>query len=1564
MNADGRATAGLDTAERALARLVGLAESYDSFTGERIETSAQAIRMTLEAMGLATGAGAPRSYRRLAAVRRRIAPALICAQAGEETPIPLRGAKDERIDWRLTRENGETADGRSPALRDARGRASFTLPAQPMGYHRLEIGGACATIVSAPARCWRPAELARERAWGVAAQVYALHDYATLTIGGYREIGALAAAAGACGASFLGLSPLHALFAADRSRNSPYSPSNRMMLETLFIDPRGAPGLDPTLLAQAAQTAQSLRAGPLIDHEAAWRLVRPLLHQAWRGFSAQEERGAFEAFRARGGRALADHALFEALSEAMCAQGRMWWGEWPADLQDPGSPACEQARADLAQDIGFHAFLQWLADSQLEQAARAARESGMEIGLYRDLAVGADRAGSEIWRKPDDYLLNASIGAPPDLLGPAGQNWGLPPFDPLRLEDSGLRPFRRLLAANMRCAGAIRIDHAFQLERLYLVPEGASARDGAYIANPFAALLACLRIESVRARCMVIAEDLGTAPKGFSETIMRSGLLSYRLLLFERDAEGGFTPPHRWPRDALAAVSTHDLPTLAGWRRGLDVALRNCFAGAPVGGDAREREAAALENALAREGLTPARRDDEGFRHAVLRFLARTPALLCAAQADDLAGEWSQPNLPGPETGHPNWRRRLGLSIDAMAREDGPLARAAACMTQEGRGLRKAAGALACAPPRATYRLQLRPEFAFHDVARLAPYLERLGVSHVYLSPIMAAGRGSAHGYDATDPARISPALGGEAGFAAMSDALQAHGLKILLDIAPNHVSASLETDEGRSWWRSLLEWGRASPLADAFDVDWERPGAQGKLLAATLDVPLAQALRENDFTLVFDRACGGFGARRARVVYPLNPLDCAFLVERAIGAAAAQRTHAGEPRAALRAALLLLRDAARARGHERHGLGEAAKAHLADAARAEACARAIDVALADFNADGRRPQEMARLLGRQAYRLAHWRLADSQLNHRRFFDVNALAGLRVERPKVFARVHEKPLALAREGRIAGFRIDHIDGLADPAGYLDRLQAHAGPGFYVVVEKILARDEPLPPWPVAGTTGYETLTRLDALFVAQENEAAFDDVRAATAADERPFAQRLRATKGETLDAIFQPELQALAAAAQTAAGAQDLDLREAMRGWRDLIAALPVYRTYLGSGAPGARDAGLLRAALAQARETGASDALAFIEATLFDPAPDEASCALRRRFEQLSGPTMAKSLEDTLFYRDARFVALNEVGGAPDAFGLSVDEFHAHAELRARTQPHGLHATQTHDAKRGEDVRARLAALSHDPQTWRALFAAAPAPERPDANDRSLLLQTFIGAWPAHGASGAPPAPDAATRARFQAYATKALRESKRRTSWRAPNAAYEDAARRWIEQLCAHDGFLEELALRLPALARAGDRVSLARTALKLVIPGVPDIYQGCEGADFSLVDPDNRRPVDYARRMRLMETGGRGFEACKFALVRTLLADRKQSPDLYAFGDYEPLAAPKGWIGFRRSHGAEALLAAIRLAPFAHTPPPGWAMADAQWRNLLREVAFPHANGEATSPPAIVLKAAQR
>ncbi|HKG76463.1 MAG TPA: 4-alpha-glucanotransferase, partial [Beijerinckiaceae bacterium] len=829
-----------------IAALVGIAPVYTDVLGRQIETRADTQRAILSAFGLAVGteAEARDSLARVGRLRRGPVPALIPVEAGQPARIPARLGIGAEVRWRLIDESGGAQDGRAAIAADTNN-AAFDLPPLAAGYHRLTLeaegGTAEATVIAAPSRCWEPDDLRTgARRWGVTAQVYSLRSTRDFGVGGYAEVAQTAERAGIFGASFLGLSPVHALFEADRTKISPYSPSSRLFLESIFIEPRlveGFPGSEAARLFKTTEFQErlaSLREGALVDYAAVWALKRPLLDALWADFRARSGDPAFDAFRRSEGEALEAHATFEALSEYFRYEGRWWLGDWPGPFRDARSDQVKAFAADHAERIAFHAWLQWLADTQLAAAAARAEATGMGIGLYRDLAVAADPGGSEIWAAPERFAAGLSVGAPPDPLGPQGQKWGIPPFDPLTLERQGLAAFRALVQANMRHAGAIRIDHAFQLQRLFLIPRDAPAAEGAYVAYPFEAMLATLRLESHRAGCLVIAEDLGTGPEGFSDAIMASGVLSYRVVPFEREAGGAFKRPDAYPRSALAVATTHDLPTLRGWWRGLDIDLRQTLGVYDPATAERERAGRAAEHrhfaaALAAEDIlpTPEPPDDPPLE-ATVRYLARTASALAGVQIEDAAGELNQANMPGLDQGHPNWRRRLSTDIETLTAPGGDFAKLAAIMAEEGRGERLNAGALAAPPPRATYRLQFHQGFTFDHAAAIVPYLAQLGVSHVYASPIARARSGSTHGYDIVDHAAVNPELGGEDGFVRLSDALRAHGLGLVLDIVPNHMGVG-GADNG--WWLSALEWGELSPFAKAFDIDWERLGANHKLI-------------------------------------------------------------------------------------------------------------------------------------------------------------------------------------------------------------------------------------------------------------------------------------------------------------------------------------------------------------------------------------------------------------------------------------------------------------------------------------------------------------------------------------------------------------------------------------------------------------------------------------------------------------------------------------------------------------------------------------------------------------
>jgi (1->4)-alpha-D-glucan 1-alpha-D-glucosylmutase len=1537
-----------------IARAVGILSGYRDIEGAYIETSDTAKRAVLEALGLEI-ADRTSARRTLEELRSRAAlplDPLVVAIELEPCQIPLRvNCRIATLEIWVTDESG--ASRSIPCeVRRQHGDSVLVTPPFERGYYRVSLrtkaADVAATLIVAPSRCWRPESLQNDmRGWGATTHVYGLRSDDDFGIGDFTLIGKAAEACGKLGASFLGLNPLHALFSADRTRISPYSPSSRLFLEPFYIDTRAAANRlgvpwtkcfdDPHLPVLAAQIQNS----NLVDYESVWRLKREILDRLWLQTKTSPEQVAFAQFKRYYGESLARHATFEALSEYLAAKGLRELDHWPRSYRDPRAPEVEAFRREHEELIDFHAWLQWLADQQLAAAACKAREGGMEIGLYGDLGVGADRSGSEIWAAPERYVKGLSVGSPPDPLLPLGQNWGFPPFDPFALSREGLMGLREIVAANMRHVGAIRIDHAFQLKRLFLIPAGQSATLGAYVEYPFEAMLAVLRIESHRAKCMVIAEDLGTGPEGFSEAIMRSGILSYRLLLFEREVDGSFKSPRHYPRDAVAAFNTHDLPTFAGWRRGLDIDLRECLgfysrAQADARRAERRTEIAALGVSLNEEEINGSQEHGPTLLGAI-RFLARTQASLAAIQFEDALGEVQQVNLPGPSAGHPNWRRRLSGTVEMLTRRGGPLAGIAVAMTEEGRSLRPQRARLSDIPPRSTYRLELNKTFTFEDAAAIAPYLAHLGISHIYTSPIQKARTGSMHGYDVVDHREIDPQLGGMAGFLRFSDRLRECGLSLIVDIVPNHMSIG---GSDNPWWLSVLEWGRRSPCAKSFDIDWSYPKAKGKLIVPILRRSYREALAADDFELRFDEADGSFNLWYFTHCFPIRLDDYAPIISCILAICPAEDANdLARVVDAIRADLPRPDAPSRCERHKRQ--------LSAILCRNPRMRSAASQALAMINVRrGVTFGSIANLIDCQHYRPTHWRSASSEINYRRFFDINSLAALRIEEPDVFAKVHEMIFRLVRENRIQGLRIDHIDGLADPEAYIAALQQEVGPGFYIVAEKILESAEALRSWPLAGTTGYDALNQIDGLFVDRASEAIFDSIYQRETNGAQDYKSQLRAAKREILQRNFSGEcerlLDDLERAAESNPASNDPARNELREGLIALIAALPVYRSYLTSSNPSREDVSLIQQARGTIEAPDLDQALDFIIALLLLPDggtfPQSLQRRFRRKFQEITARVMAKSAEDTMFYRYNRFIALNEVGGDPGRFGIDAEEFHSRFAQRARNWPHAMLATSTHDTKRAEDARARLLALTGMAEEWHAMLTDWPNLFGKAADlDRSelyLLLQSIIGAWPLEllfgNSSGAG---FVEFRDRIHAFLVKALRESKQRTSWSVPDTGYEKTFIEKATQLLAPDGrFVRLFTPFMRRLAIRAIPVSIARNVLKCTLPGVPDFYQGTELWDFSLVDPDNRRPVDYKSRMAGVEANvplsamirnwQNGY--LKQYCIRRLLADRSADPELYAFGSYEPVmpqdSGAQSSIAFRRDYARSTLfVVALRKFP---------------------------------------------
>jgi (1->4)-alpha-D-glucan 1-alpha-D-glucosylmutase len=848
--------------------------------------------------------------------------------------------------------------------------------------------------------------------------------------------------------------------------------------------------------------------------------------------------------------------------------------------------------------------------------------------------------------------------------------------------------------------------------------------------------------------------------------------------------------------------------------------------------------------------------------------------------------------------------------------------------------------------PTATYRLQLRGGMTFARAAALAPQLADLGISHLYLSPIFEAVRGSTHGYDIADNTAIASELGSEAGFRALTYALRRHGIGLILDFVPNHMAASPQNP----WWRNVLEWGATARHAQHFDIDWSAP----KLILPVLARGYGKVLEQGELGLAFNASTGTISLKYFDLALPLTPPSYADILSRAPALSElAQRFAASTPE-----------------------MAPLLKSALAAAAREPDTAALVMRALDETNAE--RPT-LHGLHERQVWRLTHWRTAREMLTHRRFFEIADLVGLKVELPQVFDDVHACVLGLAKDGSIDGLRLDHIDGLADPKGYLERLQAALGreereEPFYLLVEKILGPQEvQRQDWPVAGTTGYEFIRALAGLLVDCQGETAMTDIyHRLVGAGSIDYEALVTDIKRRTLTHNLAGELRALTHMAHGLAVRQpatrDLGADTLRSAIVELASALPVYRTYVGPSGPGATDRSILEAAAQEAegtREVEDREALNFVKClALMDVAPEDRAEALQFavRFQQTTGPLMAKAVEDTAFYRYNRLLALNEVGGEPVVFGAPVSEFHR-AMIERRQQPSGLSATATHDTKRGEDARARLYALSEMPEAW--AVAAARWREQnlslkrdvrgrlmPDPEAEWAFYQALAGAWPldldAADANGL-----AAFAERMAQFAVKAAREAKLHTSWTAPDPDYEQALERFVRGTLdpkASSAFLWDFVRAVWPIFVAGALNGLTQTLVKMAAPGVPDIYQGTELWDFSMVDPDNRRPIDFRLISHLAaRIDGRDVPALvhdwrsgaiKLHLLKTGLRLRAERPALFRAGAYVPLEVAGDHchrvVALARVLGEDATVAvAPRLAlglldrvDVPMVPPPRW------------------------------------
>lgn len=895
------------------------------------------------------------------------------------------------------------------------------------------------------------------------------------------------------------------------------------------------------------------------------------------------------------------------------------------------------------------------------------------------------------------------------------------------------------------------------------------------------------------------------------------------------------------------------------------------------------------------------------------------------------------------------------------------------------------------AVPRATYRLQLHREFTLQDAARIVPYLAQLGVSHVYTSPLLKARPGSMHGYDVVDHTQLNPELGTREDFDRFVATLHQQGLGLIVDIVPNHLGVMGDSNH---WWLDVLENGPAAQAAAHFDIDWRpnRGTMRNRLLVAVLGEPYGAVLERGEIKLGFNAARGEFSVRYHDHCFPVDPREYPRIFPAPIAAPIDDEGDRADFESLMNSFghLPPREDVTEEAQTERYRDKEAHKRRLVRLIeRSPAVLSHIESAVTRMNGVPGQPgsfDALDVLLDAQAYRLAYWRVAADEINYRRFFDVNDLAALRMDKAAVFEATHALILEWVAQGKIDGLRIDHSDGLYDPEAYFARLQeavarvTHSEAPFYVVTEKILATHETLPKqWQVQGTTGYEFGVLATTWLIDASSERAMSRFYGQFADEPRAFEEIAYQGKKLVMRVALAAEIEVLSTQldriAQLDRHTADFTrpaLRDALI---EVIACFPVYRTYVSDRGVHDEDRRIVNWAISVARKRSlAADVSVFDflrDVLLGDagegrpPAHRLAMLEFAMKFQQVTSPVTAKGVEDTALYRYNRLLCLNEVGGDPRRYAISPQALHQSNAERLRSWPNTLLATSTHDSKRGEDVRARIAVLSELPDLWkrhvarwarlnrgkRRLLDDGPAPSR---NDEYLLYQTLIGVWDAGQDL-------ASLRERLQAYMVKATREAKSSTSWLNPNPDYEQGVADFVAKLLEdpeRSAFLHDFGKLADVVAYFGRLNSLVQVALKITAPGVPDFYQGTELPGLTLVDPDNRRPVDFDAagnqldRLRkslqerprdavLAELVGEG--TAKLYVTSMLLQLRREHSQLFAQGRYEPVAVTgelkDHLLAFARIHEGKSVIVVVprwmhRLMNGELAPPVGKVWGDAR------------------------------
>ena len=1523
------------------------------------------------------------------------------------------------LQWTLTEENGETHAGDvTPAKMPVTGRAEFNgtgyvavqlslSVALPCGYHRLALAAGqsdlagpaagCLVIVT-PGTCSVPPGLqGQTRIWGISCRVDTLSSGRNWGAGDFSDLKELLFRSAEEGAGALAISPLQARIPGQSGR--PFSAQVSSLCFPDFVS------LDPEVIADFSESKAardffqdldfqlrlaSLRNQQLVPLEEVRAAKIALCELLWHHFQQHHlepelERGReFRDFQQAGGEELRAYSLFEALREHLRTQDEGWsdWHGWPQDFRDQHSAAVADFALANRDRIEFYQYLLWQTELQLTAVGRRSMELGLKVGLIGTLAASLHPGGFETWYRPQLFALNPA-GA---ISFPGGRGMGrdgCPPLLPAGLKGAAYAPFIAALQANMRHAGALCINHATIAGPRCRLPAAAAFSGSVFLQYPVAELLGIIALESRRNHCLVICEHDEELPADFRRQLERMAILSYRPGHFATTSSGDWLAPEHYPSLSMVAASSNELTTLNGYWLGKDIDLLSATgaAAAPAWREksiiARAADRARLLVALHRQGLLPDGYDVDpatvpwlspALVRSVHLFLAGSAAKICLLPLQDNPSFQERHGVDEQSLDLPGWERKLPLDIENIREDEQLVSLMRSFCAERGEGIVRPSALpvdRTAVIPGAFYRLQLNHDFTFRQAAEVVPYLDSLGISHCYTSPYLKARPGSSHGYDIIDHANLNPEIGSREEYEELVAALDRHGMAQILDMVPNHMGVGSDN----KWWLDVLENGRASQYADFFDINWDpqQRGLKGRVLLPVLGDYYGSVLEGSELHLEFSLEKGTFRITYYGHSFPLDPCSYPFILGHDLGRLEALL---GSRHQGVHELQNLISSFANLPGREetdpeqvrtRYRNKEVLKKLLARLCREiPEIATFIEGNVVLLNGEKGCSESynlLHKLLNMQAYRLAFWRVASDEINYRRFFDINDLAGVRAENQRVFEETHRFVFDLIATGKVDGLRIDHPDGLYDPRQYCSRLQAAASGEIaasekvlpaelllkerplplYVVVEKILADFEHLPAdWLVHGTTGYDFSVVLNGLFVDATAEKTFTRIYHRFIGHSMDFELLLYNCKKLIIKTAMAGELNVLAdelhRLGQMNRFTRDYTLNHLRETLIEIISCFPVYRTYITGDRISQDDRNYVEWAVSKAKSRQQAEDPAiydFMQATLLLEIEAGKGNVLQNtakkfvmKLQQYTGPVMAKGLEDTCFYIYNRLLSLNEVGGDPRRFGVSVAAFHHANRERNSYWPHAMLNTSTHDSKRSEDLRARINVLSEMPGEWQKALARwshcnrgfrtkvghGPAPSK---NDEYALYQNLVGVWPFERMDREN---RVSLAGRIEQYMLKVIREAKVHTSWINQNRAYEEAMSQFVRRILDEkNAFLEDFVPFQKKIAWFGMLNSLAQLLLKLTSPGIPDTYQGTETWHFRLVDPDNRRPVDFHQRKEMLAELQRFMSVAPAALaeragqlLQTMtdgrvkmyvlwktLAFRRLHSELFERGSYLPL-----------------------------------------------------------------------